>query len=81
MQGERLPCKGNWLGAAETEGLYHRTPPACGHLPFQGRQDLGSFFAEPLEPIRNGFYFFGRRSVDSRAQMCYDDAIQSGMCL
>ena len=44
MQGERLPCKGSWLGAAETEGLYHRTPPACGHLPFQGRQDLGSFF-------------------------------------
>ena len=48
---------------------------------FQGRQHLGSFFTEPLEPIRNGFYFFGRRSVDSRAQMCYDDAIQSGMCL
>lgn len=36
----------------------------------------GSFFTEPLEPIRNDFYFFGRKSVDSRAQMCYDDAIQ-----
>ena len=33
MQGERLPCKGSWLGAAETEGLYHRTLPALtGYL-------------------------------------------------
>ena len=46
--------------------------PPLRRSPFPGgegwkKAPLGSFFAEPLEPICNDFYFFGRKSVDSRA--------------
>ena len=46
--------------------------PPLRRSPFPGgegwkKAPMGSFFTELLEPICNGFYFFGRKSVDSRA--------------
>ena len=67
---------GKYVPLSPVTPLIHR----CGGPPSpEGK--VKSFFTELLEPICNDFYFFGRKSVDSRAQMCYDDAIQEGMCL